>query len=193
VASLKSHKPLLTVPFWRWKPGKIGEKGRPTPDVLLLARHDQAELGLTLVAELNELHTGQVHWQLVLPTEAASTPALAGAGRAQEIAAAERWQSRLSALGVTPTAVMDISDNFSAFEVLRESMRRAKVPVCSPAGVRWDGVGATLSDCIEGLLSLPAELPRLRQRAEAELATRYGSDTGWNQVWLAISMRNAFH
>jgi hypothetical protein len=193
VANLKSHKPLLTVPFWRWKPGKIGEKGRPTPDVLLLARHDQAELGLTLVAELNEMHRNQFHWQLVLPSAASKAPDLEPATRPQEVAAAERWQSRLSALGQMPTAVMDLSDNFSAFEVLRESLRRAKVPVCSPAGVRWDGVGATLIDCIEGLLSLPAELPRLRQRAEAELATRYGSDTGWNQVWLAISMRNAFH
>ena len=56
----------VVVPFWRWKPGRIGDVNRPTSDLLLLVRPDQLDLARTLVPYLNDLHQGRARWQVVV-------------------------------------------------------------------------------------------------------------------------------
>jgi hypothetical protein len=75
-----------------------------------------------------------------------------------------------------------------ALEVLRESLRRGRVPVVVPGVVADDGLHLSLHAAMDAMMTLPDEIARLRERAEEEMSVRYGSDAGWNQVWSAISV-----
>lgn len=176
----------IMVPFWRWKPGRIGDFNPPTRSVLLLLRPDQADLGAALLPYLNQLHQDRAEWQMVLghgsvPPALAADPTLA-------VHTAASITARFANLRFLPQAAVDLSGNHMALEVLRESLRRGRVPVVVPGVVADDGLHLSLQAALEAMMTLPEDLDNLREQAEQDMGIRYGSDAGWNQVWAAISV-----
>ena len=175
----------LMVPFWRWKPGRIGDFNPPSRAVLLMLRADQMELAGVLLPYLNQLHAGQAVWEAVLDDSASSRLPKDGDVVMRTAAAVT---ARFDNLRYLPQAVVDLSGNHMGLEVLRESLRRGRVPVIVPGAAGSGHPQISLHDALETLTQLPEELPTWRELAESEMQTRYGSDAGWNQVWSAISV-----
>lgn len=180
----------VVVPFWRWKPGRIGDFNPPTEQILMLARPDQWPLVQLLLPYLNELHHGRAQWQAVMsgPLPLSLVSASADAPPFEPPQDAAQLTSRFANFRHLPKAVVDLSGNDMALEVLRESLRRGRVPIVVPGGDPQDAGSGSLHEALDTLMRLPDEVPDWRARAEADMNSRYGSDAGWTQVWTAISM-----
>lgn len=165
------------VPFWRWRPWLMHEEAGPQR-VLLLARDDQLDVAELLADALDAAHP---HWP-ACRVVAAGRPAEADAASPRRLRA-DTLLSRFRHLRPLPLALLDLSGDAPQFELLRETYRRARVPVVVPAE-------ATLGGWTELVSTLGRQLAAHAERAPREESSRYGHDAGWNHVWKSISMSN---
>lgn len=174
----------LTVPFWRWRPWLLNAEPGPRR-VWLLARSDQRELAELMAEALDGAHPEwPASWVVVPDGGASGTPAAATSRSGPtRVHVAGQLFARFRQLRPLPLALLDLSGDTPALEVVRETFRRAHVPVVAPPA---PGLWALT----ELVTTLGRHLPGWASGAPRDDASRYGSDAGWNHVWKAISMNN---
>ncbi|WP_374674443.1 glycosyltransferase [Ideonella sp.] len=175
----------LTVPFWRWRPWLLHAEAGPRR-VWILARADQRELAELMAEALDAAHPDWPACKVVLPDDDGECPAGAAGALPSDtlrVQAAGTLLGRFRLLRPLPLALLDLSGDAPGLEIVRETFRRAHVPVVVPP---VPGLWAVT----ELVTTLGQQLPAWTGRAPVEEASRYGSDAGWNHVWKAISMNN---
>lgn len=178
----------FTVPFWRWRPWLLNDGGGPQR-VLLLARDDQVELADLLAEAVDRFHPHWAPTQVVVADEALAVP-LASGGPQRERLHAGTLLGRFRLLRPLPAAVVDLSGDAPEYEVLRETYRRAEVPVVQPVG-EDGGLGRIgLWDLTQLVMTLGRNLALWTSQGRLDEKSRYGSDAGWNHVWKSISVKN---
>jgi glycosyltransferase involved in cell wall biosynthesis len=182
------HARFVTVPFWRWRPWLLNNEGGPQR-VLLLARADQVELAEALADGLDQFHPQWSDAHIVV-TDAALSVSLAGEAPRRRRLHAGSLLGRFRLLRPLPVAVLDLSGDAPEFEVLRETFRRAEVPVIQPSNGDGDPEQISLWALTELVMTLGRDLAGMASQSQREEKTRYGSDAGWNHVWKSISVKN---
>jgi hypothetical protein len=181
------HARSITVPFWRWRPWLLNSDSSARR-VLLLARADQVDLAELLAHALDSFHPEWPPAQVVVADETLAVP-LAAEAPSRERLHAGTLLSRFRLLRPLPLAVVDLTGDAPEYEVLRETYRRAEVPVVQPLGEHGEfAVG--LWELTHLVMTLGRNLALWTSQGQLDEKSRYGSDAGWNHVWKSISVKN---
>lgn len=179
------HARVVTVPFWRWRPWLLNNDNGPKR-VLLLARSDQAELAEVLAGALDRCHPEWQPAQVVTDETGASVPA-DGAAPVRGRSSASTMLGRFALMRPLPIALLDLSGDAPQFEMLRETFRRAQVPVIQPDQMHAQPSLWQLTDLV---MTLGQDLAGMAAQAQRHEKSRYGGDAGWNYIWKSVSVKN---
>lgn len=182
------HARVVNVPFWRWRPWLLNNDNGPHR-VLLLARDDQVELADMLADALDRFHPDWSPAQVVVGDLALAGPKPGGATGGGRLHAGTML-GRFGLLRPLPIAVLDLTGDAPDFEVFRETLRRAQVPVVQPPQCVDSLEPPTLGQLAEFVMSLGRNLASFTAQAQKDEKSRYGGDAGWNYIWKSVSVKN---
>jgi glycosyltransferase involved in cell wall biosynthesis len=180
---------FMTVPFWRWRPWLLNSDTGPQR-ALLLARADQAEFADVLAHGLDKFHPDWAPTQVVFDQPKPSTPPAAEAILPTRGLDARKVLSRFGLMRPLPVAVLDLTGDAPELEILRETFRRAQVPVIQPEQAQGAPEQFSLCQLTELVMTLGLNVSRLTAQAHLDEKSRYGGDAGWNAIWKAASVKN---
>lgn len=176
----------LLVPFWRWKPSRL-PAGAEGQTLHILAHPQQLALADTLLDALLSAQPERAGSCVIC----SSVPDVPTGPWPHRQLSLRQAQSQLQWLRPLPEAVLDLSGDAPLFEVLRETYRRAGVPVVQASG-RWDEAAVfRLGELVDLLFNLSQHLPQWQADLGKDVRVRYGNDAGWSSVWRALTVRQA--
>ena len=85
---------------------------------------------------------------------------------------------------------LDLTGDAPELEILRETFRRAQVPVIQPEQAQGAPEQFSLCQLTELVMTLGLNVSRLTAQAHLDEKSRYGGDAGWNAIWKAASVKN---